>query len=75
MAFHVRKCMAPEKKIQTWILWIALDSYNSNMSNCIKGQGRVYPVHVRVLPWYLSCFLGILGDYITHKYPRAIGLI
>ena len=21
----------------------------------VKGQGRVYPVHVRVLPWYLLC--------------------
>ena len=35
----------------------------------------MYPVHVRVLPWYLLCSLGILGDEKTHKYPRAIGLI
>ncbi len=33
-----------------------------------KGQGRVYPVHVRVLPWYLLCSLGFLG-IIAHKYP------
>ena len=24
------------------------------MSN-IKGQGRMYPVHIRVLPWYENC--------------------
>ena len=35
----------------------------------IKGQGWVYPVHVRVLQWYLLCStLGFLG-IITHKYP------
>ena len=32
-------------------------------------QGRVYPVHVRVLPWYLAGALwGFLG-IITHKIP------
>ena len=37
-----------------------------------KGQGRVCPVlRVPMVPWYLLCSLGILGDYkpITHKYP------
>ena len=34
----------------------------------------MYPVHVRVLPWYLLCSLGILGDNLpinTHEPKRA----
>ena len=39
----------------------------------VKGQGRVYPVHVRVPIVFMGRSLGILGDEKTHKYPRTIG--
>ena len=35
----------------------------------LKGQFGVPLTYV--YPLYLLCFLGILGDEITHKYPRA----
>ena len=48
-----------------------------NSTSFYQGtKTRVYPVHVRVLAWYLLGYtVQILGDEKTHKYPRDIGFI